>query len=72
MEEPSFFQLPLPLHCQPFLQIKKKLREKDSRAAIDGIKKYADLLKFKLETGAIQSPAARLEIRQFLETLGLM
>lgn len=70
--EPSFFQLPIPLYRQPFLQVKKKLRGKESRAAINGIKKYAELLKFNLETGVIQSPEAKLEIRQFLEMLGLL
>lgn len=70
--EPPFFQLPIPLYRQPFLQVKRKLREKESRAAIDGIEKYANLLKFKLKTGAIHSSEAKVEIRQFLETLGLM
>lgn len=67
----SFVQLSIPLNRKPFLHIKNKLRRKNARVAIDEIVKNAHLLKFELETGAIQSPEACLEIRQFLDMLGL-
>lgn len=65
-------QLSLPLYLgEPFLPVKKKVRNFEGRVAIDGIKSHSLTLKRLLDSGDIQSSDARLQIQNFLRILGL-
>lgn len=68
----EYQQLSLPLYLgEPVLNVKKKLRNPEARTAVDGIQANALTLQRLLDTGAIHSSEARLQISNFLNILGL-
>jgi len=62
----SFFQLSLPVHQKPFLEIKKKVRGRN-RKAFDLLQEVVcPLFKTALDRDEIKSVEARMAIREFL------
>lgn len=66
----ELIQLSIDFKAKPFLDVKKKVRGRN-RTPFDKIKEGALELKIALDRNEIQSTEARLEIREFLKTLGL-
>jgi hypothetical protein len=68
--DPRLTQLAIPFQTKPFLETKKKVRGRN-RAAFDKIEEGALDLLHALQRNEIQSVEARVEIREFLKSLGL-
>lgn len=68
----EFHQLSLPLYLgQPFMDVKKKVRNHEARIELDKIQSSGLNLQRLINSGSIQSSEARLQIRGFLKVLGI-
>lgn len=69
LDQVALRQLSLPLGSQTLLGVKRRIRNKEVRNAIDQIVRHAYVLHWKVDK--LRSAEARIAIRDFLNTLGV-